>query len=472
MLSIKPFKLNVLLLLLPKALMLVVVLMSVSINAQAQSAATPASTQSLIDIYQRALAKDPILASSQSALMAAQELIEQAKALHRPTVTASVNLSHTESDIEYIGTGNVFRNGGREAFDNYGYGINVNQPIYRKLNWVQGDIAKNQVSQADVQVEITKQDLMVRVVQAYIDTLNEEARITLIGAQKQAILKQLEQAKANFEVGTSTITDVNEAQARYDLTIAQELAAQNDLQIRRRSIQAIIGDLPPALNLVTLDLNLFKDKATPATNTLEDWVTLSEQNNPSLKLQQQRVELATLEIDRQNAGHYPTLDAIANASDNTATGSPNGFGNELKSAQIGLQLQIPLYQGGGISSRVRQAVLNKQKAQDDLEATRRQVSLETQQAYLNWMSTIAQVRAYEQAVTSSQSQVDATTLGYEVGVRTSVDLLNAQQQLFSAKRDLLQSRYNQLLNYMKLKQATGLIAETDIVATSQFFVSN
>ena len=428
--------------------------------------------QSLIDIYQQALIKDPTLASSQSALQASQELITQAKALHLPTVTASANVGHTESNIRYIGTGNVFRNGGNESFDNYGYGLNVNQPIFRKLNWVQGDIARNQVSQADMLVEVTKQDLMIRVVQAYVEALNEEARITLIGAQKQAILKQLEQANANFEVGTSTITDVNEAQARYDLTLSQELGAQNDLQIRRRAIQAIIGDLPPSLNTVTLDLKLFKDKAIPATTTLEDWVTQTEQNNPSLKLQQQRLDLATLDIDRQNAGHYPTLDAVASASDNTSTGSPNGFGNELKSAQIGLQLQIPLYQGGGISSRVRQAVFNKQKAQDDLEATRRQVTFETQQAYLNWMSTIAQVRAYEQAIISSQSQVDATTLGYEVGVRTSVDLLNAQQQLFSAKRDLLQSRYNQLLNFMKLKQAAGLINEADIVATSQFFIIN
>ena len=428
--------------------------------------------QTLIDIYQQALIKDPTLASSQSALLASQELIEQAKALHLPTITATANVSHTESNIRYIGAGNVFRNGGAESFDNYGYGININQPIFNQLNWVQGDIAKNQVSQAGTQVEVTKQDLMIRVVQSYVDALNEEARITLISAQKQAILKQLEQANANFEVGTSTITDVNEAQARYDLTLAQELAAQNDLQIRRRAIQAIIGDLPLDLQTVTLDLNLFKDKATPVTFSLDEWVAQAERNNPSLKLQQQRLDFATLEIDRQNAGHYPTLGAVASAADNTATGSPNGFGNELKSSQIGLQLQIPLYQGGAISSRVRQAVLNKQKAQDDLEATRRQVIFATQQAYLNWMSTIAQVRAYEQAVNSSQSQVDATTLGYEVGVRTSVDLLNAQQQLFSAKRDLLQSRYNQLLNFMKLKQATGLINENDIVATSQFFITN
>ena len=450
--------------------LLLSLLLSFSVGATAAEIAKPNKT--LIDIYQQALVKDPTLASSQSALQSAQELITQARALHLPTVTASANVGHTESNIRYIGTGNVFRNGGNESFDNYGYGLNVNQPIFRKLNWVQSDIAKNQVSQADMQVEVTKQYLMIRVVQTYVDALNEEARITLIGAQKQAILKQLEQAKANFEVGTSTITDVNEAQARFDLTIAQELGAQNDLQIRRRAIQAIIGDLPPDLKAVTLDLNLFKDKATPATTTLEDWVTQAEQNNPTLKLQQQRLDLATLDIDRQNAGHYPTLDAVASASDNTGTGSPNGFGNELKSAQISLQLQIPIYQGGGISSRVRQAVFNKQKAQDDLEATRRQVTLETQQSYLNWMSTIAQVRAYEQAVNSSQSQVDATTLGYEVGVRTSVDLLNAQQQLFSAKRDLLQSRYNQLLNFMKLKQATGLINETDIVATSQFFITD
>ena len=166
----------------------------------------------------------------------------------------------------------------------------------------------------------------------------------------------------------------------------------------------------------------------------------------------------------------PTLDAVANYTDTYTNGGLNGFGNEFNSASIGLQLQIPLYQGGAISSRVRQALLNQQKAKDDVEIARRQTDLETQRAFLNLSSSVAQIKALEQALISSQSQLDSTKLGYEVGVRISVDVLNAQQQLFSAKRDLLQARYNYLVNIIRLKSATGVVAEVDLQDINQQLV--
>jgi outer membrane protein len=290
-------------------------------------------------------------------------------------------------------------------------------------------------------------------------------KIALIAAQKTAILSQLEQAKANFEVGTATITDVNESQARYDLVLAQEIATENELQIAKRAIQAITGVIPEKLASVKADI-----QTTSLAQGMDKWLEVAAANNLNILLQQDALKFAEQEVERLSAGHLPTLDAIASYTNNYANGSANGFGSELESAVIGVQMQIPLYQGGAISSRVRQAVLNQEKAKDDIEIARRNTELETQRAYLNLSTTIAQVKALEQALISSQSQVDSTKLGYEVGVRTSVDVLNAEQQFFLAKRDLLQARYNYLVNIIRLKASSGVVAEVDLADINQQLV--
>lgn len=421
--------------------------------------ASAAETQQhLLNIYQLAVSNDPTLASARSANLAGQEKLAQAKALSRPTVTINSNFSHSETDIRYIGGNNPFRQAGPQSFDTRTYGLNVNQPLYRKQNSVQYEQAKIQVSQADQQLVLAQQNLMLRTAQAYFEVLLAQDKIDLINAQKSAISRQLEQAKANFEVGTATITDVNEAQARYDLTLAQEIAAVNELEAKKRAVQSIIGQLPQGLASVRSDIKT----VLPQPYDMEKWVELAQQNNLNLMIQQQTFEITSQEVERQNAGHYPTLDAVGSYTDTYANGGINGFGNDLKNGTLGLQLQIPLYQGGAISSRVREAIANKQKAQEDVEVARRQAELETRQAYLNLTGSVAQVKAYEQALISSQSQLDSTNLGYEVGVRTSVDVLNAQQQYYSAKRDLLQARYTYLLSILRLKAATGLINEADL----------
>ena len=436
-------------------LLLIVLLSSSLVTAEV---AAPAKQQSLLDVYQQALINDPTLASALSANQAAQEIIEQGKALYRPTVNFSANATASQTDIQYLGTGfNQFRNEGKQNFEGYNYGVEARQPIFRKQNLVQIEQSKTQVSQADKQYHLSQQALILRATQAYFDVLIAQDKIDLIGAQKTAILGQLDQAKATFEVGTATITDVNEAQARYDLIVAQEIAAVNEHQIAKRAIQALTGQIPD--QLATGKANI---EVVPLGQTMQDWQQIAVQNNLNIQIQQDALKLAEQEVERANAGHLPTLDAVASYNKNYANGGTSGVGNDLSNGTIGLQLQIPLYQGGAISSRARQAVLNKQKAQDDVEIARRQVDLETQRAYLNLSSSIAQVKALEQALTSSQSQLDSTKLGYEVGVRTSVDVLNAQQQFFSAKRDLLQARYNYLVNIIRLKSASGLVAEVDV----------
>ena len=430
--------------------------------------AQAADTQNLLQIYQQALQHDPVWASAQSANRGMQEKLVQSKAQYLPTVTFNAGASASQTDVKYVGSGSIYKTEGRQNFEGYNYGLNVSQPLYRQQIRVQLAQAKSLVDQADKQLVLAQQNLILRSSKVYFDVLMAQDKVELIHAQQLAIKQQLEQAKANFDVGTATITDFNEAQARFDLVQAQEIAAVSDLEIKKRAIQAVIGQLAAPLSGVRNDLQ----PSLPEPVDMEKWVAMAEQNNLSILIQQQALEVATQEVDRQNAGHMPTLDAVGSYVDTYSNGGISGFGNDLKNATIGLQLQIPIFQGGAVSSKVREAVANKEKAADDLEQARRQADLDARQAYLNLVSSVSQIKAYEQALTSSQSQLDSTVLGYEVGVRTSVDVLNAQQQFFGAKRDLLQARYTYLMNIIALKAATGLLAEVDVDAVNQQLVSN
>ena len=427
-------------------------------------AAEPVSLQAqplkLMDVYQQALAHDASLASALSANRAAQEIIEQGKALYRPTVNFNAETNALKSSFHYLSTSST----DRSQFENYRYGVDARQPIFRQQNLIQIDQAGTQVSIADKQLNVAQQALMLRTTQAYFDVLMAQDRIDLIVAQKTAIAAQLAQAQANFDLGSATITDANEAQARYDLAAAQEIAALNEFEIAKHAVQAITGQLPQRLASVKPQL-----KANEIGLSMATWQELAMLNNLNIQIQQDTAKLAEQEIARNQAGHLPTLDAVASYTSSYANGTVSRFGagNELQVGSIGLQLQIPLYEGGAVSSRVRQAVLNKQKALDDLDLVRRQTELDTQRAYLNLSSSIAQLKAFDQAILSSQSQLDATQLGYQVGVRTSVDVLNAQQQLFSAKRDALQARYNYLTNIIRLKTAAGIVAAADLVDINQ-----
>lgn len=441
-------------------------LIALLIAASPMAAQAETSVQDLLAIYQQAQSSDPTWASAQSANLAAQEKLVQGKALLLPTAALGANAGHTQSNLDRTGGVTNIGRSGHDQYETHGYSLNVSQPLYRKQNSIQYEQSKTQVAQADEQLNTAHQDLMLRVSQAYFDVLLAQDKIDLIQAQKSAISRQLEQAKANFEVGTATITDVHEAQARYDLTLAQEIAAINELEAKKHAIQSVTGQLPQRLATAKSDLQT----AVPEPHEMEQWVAVAEQNNLALKIQLQSLQLASQEVERTRAGHLPTLDIVGSYNDNRANGGMSsdlvGYNKALRTATLGLQLEIPLYQGGAISSKAREAVANQQKAQDDVEAARRQADLQTRQAYLNVASSVAQVNAYEQALVSSQSQLDSTNLGYEVGVRTSVDVLNAQQQFYSAKRDLLQARYSWLISVLQLKAAAGVLTEDDLAATN------
>jgi outer membrane protein len=358
---------------------------------------------------------------------------------------------------------------GKHDYETYSVGVSVSQPVYRKQLRVQLAQAKIQVDQADKRLWLAKQNLMLRTSKAYFDVLIAQEKLNLIFAQKAAIGKQLEQAKANFEVGVATITDANEAQARFDLVLAQEVASSSDLEVKKHAVQAITGQKPLSLFSVRDDLI----PQSPDPIEIEKWVEVAEENNLNIAVQRQAFDIAVQEVENQAAAHLPTLDAVGGVFNNYSNGSVTGLGGaDAKIATIGLQFQIPIYQGGYINSKVREASANQQKASEDLESAKRQADLDARSAYLNLVSSVAQIKAYEQALGSSQSQLDSTNLGYEVGVRNSVEVLNAQQQFFSAKRDLLQARYTYLFNVLALKFAVGLLGEADLEGVNQQLISH
>jgi outer membrane protein len=304
---------------------------------------------------------------------------------------------------------------------------------------------------------------MLRVAQAYFDVLIAQDSVQLVNAQKTAISEQHAQAKRNFEVGTATITDTLEAQARYDLTGAQEIAAQNNLEIKRSALQQLINATPGDLTPLGKEFKL----EVPQPANMEKWVDEAQLNNLQLAIAQASAEIAEKEVARNRGGHYPTVDLVANYTQSNANGSIYGVGIDSTNKSVGVQLNMPLFQGGVVNSKWREAEANRERARQELENARRNVAQQARQAYLGVVSGVAQVQALQQALTSSESVLEASKLGQEVGVRTNLDVLNAQQQLFSTRRDLYQAQYDYLLSQLRLKQAVGSLGEEDLSKVNQ-----
>lgn len=429
------------------------------------TAAPYAQAADLLGVYREAQLQDAVYAGAKASYIAAQERLPQSRALLLPNVNFAAGTNYNDVNTEY--KNNIFPSGQRDFYD-YNYGVTVTQPLYRRQNNATYEQAKIQVKQAENQLTASLQDLMTRVAQAYFDVLLSRANLSTIRSQKTAVAEQLEQAKRNFIVGTATITDSREAQARYDLVVAQELAAENDLEVRMRALEQITGK--PVGELAGLSLPVTLNPPDPVD--MNTWVEQAYQSSLQVALAQQSLEIAAREVDKSQAGHYPTLDAVGSLTQNYASSSAQGIGSDVQALVIGLQLNIPLYQGGAISSRVREAVANQERARQDLENARRTVALQTRQAYLGVTSGLGQVKALEQAVASTQLQLESTKLGQEVGVRTAVDVLNADQQLAAARRDFAQAIYSTILNQLKLKAAVGKLTEADLADVNTLLREN
>jgi outer membrane protein len=431
-------------------------------SANAADLYSPAHSSDLMAIYREALEQDAQYSSARAAHQAAQEKLPQGRAGLLPTVTFSgVRRRQFIDRGESIGLGGATLPPGSVTIDNQSLTVTATQPIYRKENFAIYEQAKIQVVQADLQFVLAAQDLILRVAQAYFDILTAQINIEVAEAQKKAIGEQLAQAKRNFEVGTATIVDTYEAQARFDLTASTEIAARNELEVRKRALEQIIGRIPDSLRRPN---DTASDLLTLKYANMQDWITVAEQNNLALKIQHAIVNIAKQDVERAKAGHYPTLDLVAIYSDQKGVGGTiTGRGVDLTSKEIGVQLNVPIFQGFAVQSRVREALANQERALQDLNNTRRNSVLQVSQQYLNVTNGIAQVNALKQAVISSKSQVDSTKTGQEVGVRTEVDVLNAQQLLATAQRDLAQARYNFLMSRLRLEAEAGELDEEDLM---------
>jgi outer membrane protein len=427
------------------------------IAAIATAFASQAAAEDMLQVYRDARAYDAQYSAARYALQAGIEKLPQGLAGVLPTLNLTGYATRANYDVEPR-SGNT-SSAYTRSISNANYTFTLTQPVYRaqnKLTWDQGEY---QVKQAEALFSVATQDLILRVAQAYFDVLSAQDTLALTRAQKEAISEQLAQAKRNFEVGTATITDTHEAQARFDLSSAQEITALNDLEVKRRNLAQITGKNYEVLKPLKPEIKL----SPPAPAKMESWVELATKQSFTVLAQEAVAEIAQLEAKKQRAGHYPTLDLVASYGLTGQTGSTiTSLGTNTTASSLQLQVAVPLYAGGVINSRERETAALAMKARDDLENVRRTSALTSQQSYLGVINGIAQVRALEAALVSSQSALDSNKLGYEVGVRINIDVLNAQQQLFSTRRDLAVARYNTITNFLKLKAAVGGLAEPDL----------
>ena len=419
------------------------------------AAAGGAQAQSLQALYDAARSYDATYLAARSLADSAQYRAAQADALLRPSAGLSSSLGHTYVDLPI---------GSTRSSNNLGVGVSGKQPLFNRANGFTVDQAKKSLEVSRADLESAEQDLIVRVAQAYFDVLAAQDALATTRAGKAATSEQLASAKRNFEVGTATITDTREAQARFDLGTAQEIAAENDLQTKRITLDQLVGRSGVTPQQLAVPVAL--PAVAPAN--VQSWVDNSNALHPAVRKAQLGLEIARLETEKARAGHLPTVDAVASLNSSRLTGTPaSGLPGNTHSATIGVQLAMPLYAGGSIQNRVKETLVLEDKSANDLEAARRIVAQATRQAFFGVQSGAAQVKALEAAESSSQLALEATQLGYKVGVRVNLDVLNAQTQLFTTKRDLAKARYDVLLGGLKLRQASGQLKPEDVSAVNQ-----
>jgi outer membrane protein len=415
--------------------------------------ALPAQAQSLVDLYTAARGFDATYQSAKSQAEATLAKADQAQATMLPTVGLSAGISQTNQDLQLPTARNYTYNAQSAT-------LSASQPLYRPANLASYEQGKKQAALAQAQLSQAEQDLIVRVSQAYFDVLASADSLAFVKSQKTAVAEQLASAKRNFEVGTSTITDSREAQARFDLVVAQELAAENDLRVKSVALDQLVG----MTNAKPQPLSTPVVLAAVLPADVEQWVQESNANHPGIQQLEVALDVAKLETAKAEAGHKPTLDLTGSlTTSNTSGGSSSGITDTRANvATVGLSFNLPLFAGYATQNRIKETIALEDKARTDLEATKRTVAQGTRAAFFGVQSGLGQVKALEAAEASSQSALDANKLGYQVGVRINIDVLNSQSQLFDTKAKLAKARYDVLLGGLKLRQAAGTLKADDL----------
>src|SRR6218665_44562 len=449
----------------------------------------PARAQSLLELLESARSYDTAWQSAQAQFDAAARRADQARAglLPNAALTGGLSRANVQSSrpqLENTGTTQTV-------------GIEASQPLYRPANGISLEQSQRAVDMAQAQLDAATQEPLLRVSQAYFDMLAAQDTLGFVQAQKAAVSEQLAAAKRNFEIGASTVTDSREAQARYDLVLAEEIAGENALRVKHLALDQLVGitgtrpkplawPAQPAQlpGVQSDDLSPWVDTAPhqpppPArprgvrSDAAPGGGTPPRQQPPAVRQAAITLDIARLETRKAEAGHLPTLDLQAGYSvtrNANGTITAPGITSRTNSFSVGLALKLPLFAGFAVQNRVKETLALEEKASADLETTRRHAAQATRAAFYGVQSGQGQIQALEAAEASSQSALDANQLGYRVGVRINIDVLNAQSQLFQTKRDLAHARYNLLLGTLKLRQAAGTLAQQDVAAIDALLV--
>jgi outer membrane protein len=421
----------------------------------------PAQAQSLVALYESARAFDASYQSVKSLFDATLAKSEQARAglLHTIGVSANASLSTIDNTLARSKQG---------FYDTQSATLSANKPLYRPANQITFNQSRRQIEVVEQQLLAAEQDLIVKVSTAYFDVLASQDSLTFVLAQKAAVSEQLASAKRNFEVGTATITDTREAQARYDLVIAQEIAGRNDLQVKKLALDQLVGKTNTAPLAVALPLTL----PPVQPDDVAPWVQRSEDQHPSIQQSRLALDVAQLETRKAQAASKPTLDLTGNVNmtlNGESASSTSSF--RTTTASVGLSFTMPLFSGYAIENRLKETLALEDKARTDLDAIKRTVAQGSRAAFYGLLSGQGQVKALEAAEASSQSALDANKLGYQVGVRINIDVLNSQSQLFDTKAKLAKARYDVLVGGLKLRQASGVLKADDLKPINALLVN-
>ena len=410
----------------------------------------PAWSLDLRQAYEAAYENDATIRAARAGAQASREKLPQARAQQRPNVSLNASRNHNDLTSETQNSqGKPVRSENQYYSGNQS--LSVRQPLYRPYVSALVRQAQAQVEEADAALERDEQTLVTRVGEAYFDALLAQDQVLLIEAQKTTYTTQLDAARKGLQAGTGTRTDIDEAQARLDMTLAQELEALQHVEFTRRRLESLMGR--PVDVLASLDVQRFNPTA-PIPGLVEDWVERAEQANPELQSLRAQLDAAGMEVEKAQAGHKPTLDAVAQwsrSSSDTVTSINQRYDNK----SIGLQLSVPLYAGGYVSSTVRQAVAAQERAREALEAARRDLGVRVHREFRGMTEGVLRVKALEQAVRSAEQAVLSNQKSFQAGSRTTVDVLNAQQQKTTAQRDLAQARYLYLVSRLRLQALAG-----------------
>ena len=416
---------------------------------------TPAWTDDLVTVYQLALEADPQYQAAIEAHNAALEVIPQSRAALLPNIAITGDVSRNRFDP---------RNSGDTSYStNQTYSVGLRQPLYQRERWLQLEQADNRVVQADATLLAAQQDLLLRVARRYFLVLGAQDNLAFVEADKDAIARTLDQAKQRFDVGLAAITDTLEAQARYDIAVSDAINADRLLDDTREALRELTGELPVAPEVLKAEIPLL----APEPVDQHTWVSAAVEQNPLMLAARAATAVAKQEIQVQNSGHYPTVDMVADYSyRDTEFGGFTPL--ERNDSAIGEQLNLPLYQGGLVSSQTRQSRYQYNEAREEQVKQLRATERQTRDNYRGVISGISKVEALQHAVLSNEKAVEAAETGFEVGTRAIVDVLDAQRELLRARRDYARSRYDYLLDTLRLKQAAGILHETDLVQMNQW----